>query len=135
MISFGSVDFVKESSLEIEPTNNTTTSIIILISTGGLYISKLNSLADESVARTLLITSNPKICQGEPIISGTRISVLNIVEMYYLLKWNIQKIKDEYPHLSEQQVIAAIEYYENHTGEIDSYLREEKEVNASEKTT
>ncbi|MEK6646436.1 MAG: DUF433 domain-containing protein [Candidatus Firestonebacteria bacterium] len=111
-------------------TTTTTTIINILVLQTGIYYSNRYSLANEAVFRTLLITKNPKICQGKPIILGTRISVTNIVELHFLLGWDIQKIRDEYPHLNTQQIIAAIEYYENHTKEIDLYLQEEKEVNA-----
>lgn len=111
-----------------------TTATISLMPVGGIYTSRINALADETTLRTLLITKDPEICQERPIIRGTRISVSNIVELYHLLNWDIQKIRDEYPHLSSQQIIAALEYYENHTKEIDSYLQEEKEVDATDRT-
>lgn len=127
-----SVNYEFEQQIIAGQTSETTT-IISVLPIGGIYISKINSISDETVSRTLLITKNPKICQGRPIILGTRIAVLNIVELYHLLGWDIRKIRDEYPHLSEQQIMAALEYYENHTPEIDSYLQEEKEVNVTEK--
>lgn len=117
----------------IEEQINSTTTIRTLIPVGGLYNSKINTLADETVLRASLITRDSKICQGKPIIRGTRISVSNIVELYYLLNWDVQKIRDAYPHLSDQQIIAAVEYYENHKEEIDSYLREEVEINEPER--
>ena len=105
-----------------------TTPTIASITVCGMYYSTDNSLADVATLRSFLITKNPNVCQGKPTILGTRIAVSNIVELYYLLGWDVQKIKDEYPHLSDEQILAAIEYYENHTKEIDDYLREEKEI-------
>ena len=129
MNKFSFLRYEKELKEDTKSTS-TTTTISTLVPPKVIFDSKRYSLANEAVFRTLLIAKNPKICQGKPVILGTRISVTNIVELYYLLGWDIKKIRDEYPHLNTQQIIAAIEYYENHTKEIDSYLQEEKEVNA-----
>jgi len=83
--------------------------------------------------RASLIGQDQKICQGEPIIRGTRISVSHIVELHRLLQWNIPQIKDAHPHLSNEQITAALEYYGNHKREIDKYLREEREIDAPDK--
>jgi len=61
-------------------------------------------------------------------LRGTRISVANIVELHHLLGWSIEKIKEEYPHLNREQILAALEYYEENTREIDGYLQGEKET-------
>lgn len=86
------------------------------------YTSNPNTTVDKWSLRTLFIVRNPKICNGRPTILGTRIGVSNIVELHHLLGWDVKKILDEYPHLNEEQVIAALEYYEQHTEEIDEYL-------------
>ena len=75
-----------------------------------------------------MIGRNPTICSGEPILIGTRISVVNIVELRHLLGWNITRIREAYPQLTEQQILATLEYYEEYTREIDRYLQEEKEI-------
>jgi uncharacterized protein (DUF433 family) len=85
---------------------------------------------DMSISRALLIGCRPEICQGIPIIRGTRIAVANIVELHHLLGWSIQRIRDEYSFLNEEQIFAALEYYDSHSSEIDSYLQEETEVDA-----
>lgn len=92
------------------------------------YTSSHNKMANEKALRSLFITRNPKICDNRPIIIGTRISVTNIVELYHVLGWSIEKIKEEYPFLNEEQIIAALEYYENNPKEIERYIREEKEI-------
>lgn len=107
-----------------------TTKFISTASTGGVYVSKANAVVEDTALRLLHIVRNPKVCQGKPIIQGTRISVTNIVELYYLLKWDMNKIRAEYPHLSEEQILAALEYYDFNTKEIDGLLQEEKESGA-----
>jgi len=108
---------------------NETTSLITAMPVGGRYTSNRNAIADEQSLRALFIIRNPEICNNRPIILGTRIAVSNIVELHHLLGWDMQKIREEYPYLSEQQIIAALEYYEQNTREIDEYLKEEKETN------
>jgi uncharacterized protein (DUF433 family) len=131
MNNFSVAEYIAEQ--EYNEQTNGTTSIMSLSPASGVYLSGANIIANETITRTLLITKNPKICQGKPIIRGTRISVTNITELYYLSNWDIQKIKDEYPQLNEQQILAALDYYETHTKEIDTYLQEEKEVDATDK--
>ena len=106
-----------------------TTSLITAMVFGWRYMSGQDTVADEWSLRALRIGSDPKICNGRPTILGTRIAVSNIVELHYLLGWDVQRILDEYPYLNEEQVIATLEYYEKHTEAIDRYLMEEKETN------
>ena len=56
-----------------------------------------------------LITSDPEILGGKPVIAGARISVQLILEK---LRdgWSIQDLLDDYPHLTPEQIIAAIAY-------------------------
>jgi uncharacterized protein (DUF433 family) len=56
-----------------------------------------------------LITTDPEIQGGKPIIAGTRISVQLILEK---LRdgWSIQDLLEDYPHLTREQIIAAIAY-------------------------
>jgi len=107
---------------------NETTSLVTMMPVGGIYTSSLNSIVDERSLRALLIARNPNICNGRPIILGTRIAVSHIVELHDLLGWDIQKIREEYPYLGEQQIVAALEYYQQNTREIDEHLKEEKEI-------
>jgi len=126
------IDYVCESEIDEQMTKGAsgeTTSFITAIVVGWRYTNDRNTIADERSLRTLSIVSNPKICNGRPTILGTRIAVSNIVELHHLLGWDTQRILDEYPHLNEEQVIATLEYYEQHIQEIDKYLIEEKETN------
>ena len=83
--------------------------------------------SDETAGKYLIIEKRKDVCQNEPVIRGTRISVALIVELYHLLGWDLQKIKSEYPHLTSEQIYAALDYYDSHTKEIDAYLQKEKE--------
>ena len=88
----------------------------------------LDTLSNERAKRILLIERNPGICRGEPILRSTRISVANIVELHHLLGWSVEKIKEEYPYLQVDHVLAALEYYEERPREIDGYLQQEREA-------
>ena len=83
--------------------------------------------SDETAGAYLIIEKREDVCQNEPVIRGTRISVALIVELYHLLGWDLQKIRSEYPHLTSGQIYAALDYYDSHTKEIDAYLQKEKE--------
>ena len=56
-----------------------------------------------------LITSDPEILGGKPVIAGTRISVQLILEKLGA-GWSIQDLLEDYPHLTRDQIIAAIAY-------------------------
>jgi uncharacterized protein (DUF433 family) len=56
-----------------------------------------------------LITADPEILGGKPVIAGTRISVQLILEKMGD-GWNIQDLLEDYPHLTREQIIAAIAY-------------------------
>jgi uncharacterized protein (DUF433 family) len=55
------------------------------------------------------VVSDPKICSGTPTIKGTRIMVGNILGMFHGGA-NTNKILEEYPWLSIEDVEAALEY-------------------------
>ncbi len=55
------------------------------------------------------IVVDPKIMGGKPVIKGTRIPVYFILELLSN-GWTIDDILREYPHLSREDVLAAIKY-------------------------
>ncbi len=55
------------------------------------------------------IVVNPKVMGGKPVIRGTRIPVYFILELLSS-GWSIDDILREYPHLSREDVLAAIKY-------------------------
>lgn len=72
------------------------------------------------------IVSHQNICDGEPVIIGTRITVRTIVE-YYRLYGEINRIIAALPHLNESQVKEALSYYYDHQDEIDKHIAENDE--------
>ena len=55
------------------------------------------------------ITADPNILAGKPIIAGTRISVQLILEKIRD-GWTIEDLLDDYPHLTREQIVSALEY-------------------------
>lgn len=56
-----------------------------------------------------LITSDPGILAGKPVIAGTRISVQLILEK---LRdgWTVDDLLDDYPQLTREHIHAALDY-------------------------
>jgi uncharacterized protein (DUF433 family) len=55
------------------------------------------------------IVVDPKICGGKPVIKGTRIMVKNILGMM-AGGYTVEKILSAYPELTQEMVLAALEY-------------------------
>lgn len=67
-----------------------------------------------------LITRNPKILGGKPIIAGTRMSVESVLELL-ASGMEIKEILKEYPFLKREYVQAAINYAAKLTGNKKAY--------------
>ena len=78
------------------------------------------------------ITQNPRICSGEPIIAGTRISVRLIVEWENAGK-SVDEIVAMYSHITHAQVYDSLSYYYDHKEEVDQYIKENTEKFIKEK--
>lgn len=55
------------------------------------------------------ITSDPGILAGKPVIRGTRITVALILKLFSS-GWTLEQILENYPHLTEEGILAALEY-------------------------
>ena len=55
------------------------------------------------------ITRTPGVLCGKPCIDGTRISVELILELFSL-GYTMEHILEEYPRLTQEQVLAALAY-------------------------
>jgi uncharacterized protein (DUF433 family) len=77
------------------------------------------------------IVRDKEICGGEPIIQGTRVTVRDIVE-YMELYGSEERILQALPDLTHQDITAALEYYRQHSAEIESYRQEEEESEGGE---
>jgi uncharacterized protein (DUF433 family) len=69
------------------------------------------------------IVATPDTLGGKPRIDGTRVSVLQIAEMYEHERWSIQEIVEALG-LTETQIYAALAYYYEHQEEIDRAIAE-----------
>jgi len=81
------------------------------------------------------VTVDPAICDGKPIIVGTRTRVVQIAVEYDRLSWTPDEIVEAHLHLTLAQVHDALSYYYEHRLTLDSdimagqefvaYLREQ----------
>ena len=55
------------------------------------------------------ISINPNVCHGKPVIKGTRVLVGNILGALGSGD-TIEEILEDYPNISRQDVLAAIEF-------------------------
>jgi len=72
------------------------------------------------------ISIDPKISGGQPVISGTRISVMDIAIRYELIGMNVDEIVDEYPHLKLEQIHDVLSYYYEHKEMFDRKYRNDQ---------
>lgn len=72
-------------------------------------------------ARYPLISCYQDVLNGEPVISGTRVTVRAIVE-YDRLYHDPERTLRAMPHLTQAQVADALNYYSHHRDEIDTYI-------------
>ena len=55
------------------------------------------------------IQINPRICNGKPVIAGTRIPVTVILDQM-IETGSIEKVQTLYPELERRQIVAALQY-------------------------
>ncbi|BAY94449.1 MULTISPECIES: DUF433 domain-containing protein [unclassified Tolypothrix] len=72
-----------------------------------------------------LITRDPKLHSGRPIIAGTGTSVGRIAALYKQ-GYSAEEIAADKPHLTLVQIYAALTYYHANQAEIDTDLAEEQ---------
>jgi uncharacterized protein (DUF433 family) len=82
---------------------------------------------DEGKARHPHIVRSAQRHRGEPTIQGSSITVRTIVERTRLGD-TPEQIIEAYPVLTLAQVHAALGYYYDHPGEIESYIQENREA-------
>lgn len=70
------------------------------------------------------ITLNKKIRNGEPVISGTGIRVLDIAVRYEVMGMLPEDIIVALPHLNLPQVHDALSYYYEHKNEMDKIWKD-----------
>ncbi|GBD97994.1 hypothetical protein BMS3Abin07_00001 [bacterium BMS3Abin07] len=90
-------------------------------------------LAVKKIKKHPYISIKKGVCGGEPVITGTRISVSLIIEMDRA-GHSVDEIVAMYPHITHAQVYDALSYYYDHKEEIDRIIEENKEGYWIEKT-
>lgn len=68
------------------------------------------------------ISINPEICHGKPCIRGTRVMVSNILGMF-ASDYTIHRILENYPGLTQADIVAALKYAAQMIDEEKVYLR------------
>lgn len=63
----------------------------------------------EDKATEDLITSNPGVLGGKPIIRGTRICVAFLLELF-ASEMTIEQILEGYPQLTREEILASLRY-------------------------
>ena len=70
---------------------------------------------------------NPKICNGSPVIKGTRIRVVDVAIEYEYLNHTPDEIINAQPHLKLEQIHDALSYYYENRAELDEKIREDEQ--------
>ncbi len=70
---------------------------------------------------------NPKVCNGSPVIIGTRIRIVDIAVEYEYMSYTPDEIINAHPHLKLEQVHDALSYYYEHRDEIDKKIKEDED--------
>lgn len=80
-----------------------------------------------------VITSHPfivkkeDVCNGSPIIEGTRTRVIDIAIEYEVLGHSPDVIIDSHPYLNLSQVHDALSYYYDNRDELDKKIEQDQE--------
>lgn len=74
------------------------------------------------------ISVDPLISGGSPIISGTRVRVIDIVIEYDRLGLTPDQIIDAHPHLSLEEIHYVLSYYYENRSTIDDEIIKRKET-------
>lgn len=70
---------------------------------------------------------NPKICNGSPVIKGTRIRIVDVAIEYEYLNQTPDEIISAHPHLRLEQIHDALSYYYENRAQLDKKIQEDKQ--------
>jgi uncharacterized protein (DUF433 family) len=70
---------------------------------------------------------NPKICNGSPVVAGTRVRIVDMAIEYEYLNRSPDKIINAHPHLKLEQVHDALSYYYENREAMDKKMKEDKQ--------
>lgn len=93
-----------------------------------------NALANELLEEALKMRRCPGVIFSEGVtgrrarIAGTGVEVWEVVNEYQIVGKDIEALKKALPHLTERQLIAALNYYRAYPEEIDELIRNNEAV-------
>jgi len=70
---------------------------------------------------------NPKICNGSPVIKGTRIRVVDIAFECEYLDHTPDEIINAHPHLKLEQIHDVLSYYYENRDKMDEKIRQDEQ--------
>ena len=73
------------------------------------------------------VVINKDVCDGSPIIAGTRIRVIDIVIEYEVLGRSPDEIIRSYPHVNLYQIHDALSFYYENRDELDQKIRQDQD--------
>ena len=73
------------------------------------------------------VAINEKICGGSPVVTGTRVRIVDIVIEYEYLNRTPDEIINAHPHLKLEQVHDALSYYYENREAMDNKIKEDKQ--------
>jgi uncharacterized protein (DUF433 family) len=82
----------------------------------------------ETTTRPVIeIERNPKRCSGHPTLAGTRTTVHDIVANVRLCNGDLERMVEDFPHLTVEVIEAVLAWYRDHQEEIDGILQRRRE--------
>lgn len=73
------------------------------------------------------VVKNKDVCNGSPVINGTRTRVIDIAIEYEILGHSPDEIINHHPHLNLSQVHDALSYYYENRAELDEKIEQDQE--------
>ena len=74
------------------------------------------------------IVIDKDVCDGSPIIEGTRTRVIDIVIEYEVMGRSPDEIIRSHPHVSLYQIHDALSYYYENRDELDRKIKQDQEL-------
>jgi uncharacterized protein (DUF433 family) len=76
---------------------------------------------------TIEIIRDPEVRGGAPTLGGTRMAVHDIVSHVQRDSGDVQRVVEDFPHLTVEVIEAVLIWYRDHQEEIDEILRQQRE--------
>lgn len=87
---------------------------------------------EQTVAKDItnhpFIVKKRMVCDGSPVIEGTRTRVIDIAIEYEALGHSPDEIVDNHPYLNLPQVHDALSYYYENRDELDRKIKQDQEL-------